>query len=183
MVSRPMLPSRRSFLGAGSAAIATAAYAALATYAQERDNTRKAEKDHSASDPRPAHVRDFGYFSGYTLMLRKKTSAPSDWKRILPLAGKASVPSLASLPFTYCHTCPSRFTSSTTFHFPCGFSSSLVGSRKPVTFLNSPLLKRSILDALPSGPVTRAPAFPSGPIPVSAAPSVIQKSPVQPSLI
>ena len=93
-------------------------------------------------------------------MLRKKTSAPSDWKRILPLAGNASLPSLASLPFTYCHTCPSRFTSSTTFQSPCGFSSSLVGSRKPVTFLTSPLLKRSILDALPSGSVTRAPGFP-----------------------
>jgi oxalate decarboxylase len=45
------IPSRRTFLGAGSAAIATAAFAALAANAQQRDDTRKAEKDHSSSDP------------------------------------------------------------------------------------------------------------------------------------
>jgi oxalate decarboxylase len=46
-------PSRRSFLGAGSAAIAAAAFAGLAANAQQRDNTRKAEKNHSSSDPGP----------------------------------------------------------------------------------------------------------------------------------
>jgi oxalate decarboxylase len=49
----PEGPSRRSFLGAGSAAVAAAAFAALAANAQERENTRKAEKDHSSSNPGP----------------------------------------------------------------------------------------------------------------------------------
>ena len=44
-------PSRRAFLGAGSAALATAAFVGLAANAQQRDDTRNAEKDHSSSDP------------------------------------------------------------------------------------------------------------------------------------
>ena len=44
-------PSRRSFLGAGSAALAAAAFAGLTAEAQERENTREAERDHSSSDP------------------------------------------------------------------------------------------------------------------------------------
>src|SRR5277367_2749459 len=44
-------PSRRSFLGVGSAAIAAAAIAALPAHGQARQNVRKAEGDHSASDP------------------------------------------------------------------------------------------------------------------------------------
>jgi oxalate decarboxylase len=44
-------PSRRMFLGAGSAALAAAAFAGLAANAQQRDDTRKAEGDHSSSDP------------------------------------------------------------------------------------------------------------------------------------
>lgn len=50
---RPMTehPSRRKFLGAGSAALATAGLAALATRAQEKISTQKAEHDHSSSDP------------------------------------------------------------------------------------------------------------------------------------
>jgi oxalate decarboxylase len=44
--------SRRSFLGTGSAALATAALAARAA-AQQRDDTAKAETDHSSSDPGP----------------------------------------------------------------------------------------------------------------------------------
>lgn len=50
---RPMTehPSRRKFLGAGSAALATAGLAALATRAQEKTSTQKAEHDHSSSDP------------------------------------------------------------------------------------------------------------------------------------
>src|SRR6202046_4469943 len=47
----PESPSRRSFLGAGSAAIATAAFAGLAANAQEKASTQKAEHDHSSSNP------------------------------------------------------------------------------------------------------------------------------------
>ena len=50
--------------------------------------------------------------------------------------------------------------------------------RKPVTFCAGALSKRGIISALPGGPVTRLPSRP-----VSAAPSVIQKSPVPPSVI
>jgi oxalate decarboxylase len=44
-------PSRRSFLGAGSAALAAAAFVGLTANAQQREDTRKAEGDHSSSDP------------------------------------------------------------------------------------------------------------------------------------
>src|SRR6202046_3241232 len=47
----PESPSRRSFLGAGSAAIAAAAFAGLAANAQEKASTQKAEHDHSSNDP------------------------------------------------------------------------------------------------------------------------------------
>jgi len=43
-------PSRRSFLEVGSAAIAAAAFAGVAN-AQQREDTHKAEGDHSSSDP------------------------------------------------------------------------------------------------------------------------------------
>ena len=43
--------SRRDFLGAGSAAVATAAFSALAAHAQESEQTRKAEMNPSSSDP------------------------------------------------------------------------------------------------------------------------------------
>src|SRR3984885_14094243 len=49
-------PSRRSFLGASSAAIAAAALVGLTANAQERDDTRKAESDHSSSDPGPENT-------------------------------------------------------------------------------------------------------------------------------
>jgi oxalate decarboxylase len=45
--------SRRSFLGVGSAALATAAVAGLTAHAQQREDTAKAEGDHSSSDPGP----------------------------------------------------------------------------------------------------------------------------------
>jgi oxalate decarboxylase len=45
--------SRRSFLGVSSAALATAAIAGLAAEAQQREDTVKAESDHSSSDPGP----------------------------------------------------------------------------------------------------------------------------------
>src|SRR3984885_5586641 len=43
--------SRRTFLGASSAALATAALVGLTASAQQREDTRKAESDHSSSDP------------------------------------------------------------------------------------------------------------------------------------
>jgi oxalate decarboxylase len=45
--------SRRTFLGVGSAGLATAALASLAVKAQERTDIEKAEQDHSASNPGP----------------------------------------------------------------------------------------------------------------------------------
>src|SRR5258708_22874000 len=45
--------SRRTFLGVGSAGLASAALASLAVNAQERADTEKAEQDHSASNPGP----------------------------------------------------------------------------------------------------------------------------------
>jgi len=45
--------SRRTFLGASSAGLATAALASLAFNAQERANIARAEQDHSASNPGP----------------------------------------------------------------------------------------------------------------------------------
>jgi oxalate decarboxylase len=47
----PEQPSRRTFLGVGSAALAAATFAGITANAQERDDTRKAERDHSSSDP------------------------------------------------------------------------------------------------------------------------------------
>jgi oxalate decarboxylase len=45
--------SRRTFLGVGSASLASAALASLAVNAQERSDTEKANLDHSASNPGP----------------------------------------------------------------------------------------------------------------------------------
>ena len=44
-------PSRRSFLGMSSVALATAAFAVLAANAQTKASTQAAEHDHSSSDP------------------------------------------------------------------------------------------------------------------------------------
>jgi oxalate decarboxylase len=46
-------PSRRSFLGMSSVALATAAFAGLTANAQDKASTQKAEHDHSSSDPGP----------------------------------------------------------------------------------------------------------------------------------
>ena len=57
MIDKEMEPvpaesrSRRSFLGASSAALAAAAFFGLAGNAQQREDTHKAERDHSSSDP------------------------------------------------------------------------------------------------------------------------------------
>jgi oxalate decarboxylase len=45
--------SRRTFLGVGSASLASAALGSLAVNAQERADTEKANQDHSASNPGP----------------------------------------------------------------------------------------------------------------------------------
>src|ERR1700758_1002121 len=45
------IPSRRSFLGAGSAALAAATFVGFTASAQQREDTREAESDHSSSDP------------------------------------------------------------------------------------------------------------------------------------
>jgi oxalate decarboxylase len=46
-------PSRRSFLGLSSVALATAAFAGRTANAQDKASTQKAEHDHSSSDPGP----------------------------------------------------------------------------------------------------------------------------------
>jgi oxalate decarboxylase len=46
-------PSRRIFLGAGSAALAAAAFVGLGANAQQREDIRKAEGDQSSSNPGP----------------------------------------------------------------------------------------------------------------------------------
>src|ERR1700757_3167523 len=52
---RPMSehPSRRSFLGMSSVALATAALSGFTANAQQRESTQKAEHDHSSSNPGP----------------------------------------------------------------------------------------------------------------------------------
>jgi oxalate decarboxylase len=44
-------PSRRSFLGIGSVALATAAFAGLTANAQTKESTESTEHDHSSSNP------------------------------------------------------------------------------------------------------------------------------------
>jgi oxalate decarboxylase len=53
--SKPFIEglSRRTFLGVGSAGLATAALGSLAVNAQESADIEKAEQDHSASNPGP----------------------------------------------------------------------------------------------------------------------------------
>jgi oxalate decarboxylase len=50
-IERLESPSRRSFLEVGSAALAVAAFAGVTANAQQPGDTRKAEGDHSSSDP------------------------------------------------------------------------------------------------------------------------------------
>jgi len=45
--------TRRNFLGVGTAALTTVAMAGFTAHAQEREDTAKAEKDHSSNDPGP----------------------------------------------------------------------------------------------------------------------------------
>jgi oxalate decarboxylase len=53
-------PSRRSFLGMSSVALATAAFAGMTANAQEKASTQKAEHDHSSSDPGPENKAILG---------------------------------------------------------------------------------------------------------------------------
>jgi hypothetical protein len=53
-------PSRRSFLGMSSLALATATLAGLTANAQEKASTQKAEHDHSSSHYSPRHCSDRG---------------------------------------------------------------------------------------------------------------------------
>src|SRR5580704_15948204 len=46
-------PSRRTFLGLSSVALAAAALTGLTANAQTKESTQKAEHDHSSSDPGP----------------------------------------------------------------------------------------------------------------------------------
>ena len=53
--------SRRTFLEVGSAGLAGAALASLAVNAQEREDTERADRDHSASNPGPDQVTESDY--------------------------------------------------------------------------------------------------------------------------
>jgi oxalate decarboxylase len=72
-------PSRRNFLGMGSVALATAAFAAMAANAQERTSTQKAEHDHSSSDPGPENKTLLGENSD------SNTPPPTDHGDVVPI--------------------------------------------------------------------------------------------------
>lgn len=71
--------SRRSFLGVGSAALATAAVAGFTAHAQQRESTASAEGDHSSSDPGPENKSLFG------LNPNSNTPPPTDHGDIGPI--------------------------------------------------------------------------------------------------
>ena len=72
-------PSRRSFLGLSSVALAGAAFAGLAANAQEKASTRKAEHDHSSSDPGPENKALLGENSD------SNNPPPTDHGDVVPL--------------------------------------------------------------------------------------------------
>src|SRR5215218_6699440 len=69
---------------------------------------------------------------GRTSILRKWISAPSDWKRILPLVRLDFVPTLTTYPLTMFVIVPPSQITSMRFHSPAGFSTSFL-PRKPST--------------------------------------------------
>jgi oxalate decarboxylase len=71
--------SRRTFLGVGSAGLASAALASLALNAQERANIAKGEQDHSASNPGPENKPLLDENPDSNL------PPPTDYGNILPL--------------------------------------------------------------------------------------------------
>ncbi len=72
-------PSRRSFLGMSSVALATAAFAGLTANAQEKASTQKAEHDHSSSDPGPENKALLGENSD------SNTPPPTDHGDVVPI--------------------------------------------------------------------------------------------------
>src|SRR5271163_4736156 len=78
---RPMSehPSRRSFLGMSSVALATAALVGVAANAQDKASTQKAEHDHSSSDPGPENK------SLLDLNPNSNTPPPTDHGDVVPL--------------------------------------------------------------------------------------------------
>ena len=72
-------PSRRSFLGLSSVALATAALAGLAANAQDKVSTQKAEHDHSSSDPGPENK------SLLDLNPNSNTPPPTDHGDVVPI--------------------------------------------------------------------------------------------------
>jgi oxalate decarboxylase len=71
--------SRRNFLSVGSAALATAALSGFAANAQQRDDTAKAEADHSSTDPGPENKLQLG------LNPNTNTPPPTDHGDIGPI--------------------------------------------------------------------------------------------------
>jgi oxalate decarboxylase len=78
---RPMSehPSRRSFLGMSSMALATAAFAGLSVDAQDKASTQKAEYDHSSRDPGPENK------TLLDLNPNSNTPPPTDHGDVVPL--------------------------------------------------------------------------------------------------
>jgi oxalate decarboxylase len=72
-------PSRRNFLGLGSAALATAALTGMTAHAQQKASTEKAEKDHSSSDPAQENKALLG------LNPDSNTPPPTDHGDVVPL--------------------------------------------------------------------------------------------------
>ena len=72
-------PSRRSFLGMSSVALATAAFAGLTANAQEKASTQKAEHDHSSSDPGPENKALLGENPN------SNTPPPTDHGDVVPI--------------------------------------------------------------------------------------------------
>src|SRR5262249_46446598 len=78
-----------------------------------------------------------GYcFNRFRSIFRKKTSAPSDWKRILPFVWLACVATLTTVPFRVLVILSPSQTHSRVFHSPTGFSTSWA-PRKPLTSFHS----------------------------------------------
>jgi oxalate decarboxylase len=75
----PDQPTRRSFLGLSSVALATAAFAGLTANAQEKVSTQKAEHDHSSSDPGPENK------ALQALNPNSNTPPPTDHGDVVPI--------------------------------------------------------------------------------------------------
>src|SRR5260221_11683039 len=76
------------------------------------------------------------FFNGSNSIFLKKTSAPSDWNRILPLVWLAFVPALTTVPLRILVILSPSQMHSSVFHSPTGFSRSRL-PRKPLTSFHS----------------------------------------------